>query len=500
MKPGRCGRRARVFERPRRGGGVAGSPAGAASVDLLGPLSGAPRRPGARSAHRHPARSCARASPSRSRRSRLSRLIVAYSRTRMRSPGRWTCSRRVPAAVAIPRWTVPRASSSRDAAGAFASPMSAAKRARAASARARRRLRAFGARSARSPRRLVVRGDEHACEHVLRAGHRTQPCAHQAAGRGFGERHALPPRHEHRDDGGLHVVAVDREHEPAEPLAQPRLLPREQGLGRARVLRLGGDAHLDALDAAREEGERRVAEAVELRDASAKRLREPGLALAPGAQHPALDYRAQPRAAAQVGANGALEHLAQLVGHSRHRVDHLLAHRTDEPRGGARHLLDDRSAGGDIRLAQVVLRHPAPAGAEARPDALPDLWVALELHSHDLGDRLAGDVVLGGAEPPADDHRVAAREREAQTRHDAFVVVADLGLEMRVDAGERELLAEPGRVRIDDLAEQQLGADRHHLAAHRGPIRGKGECPRRPALTASGGTRRRAQEPRQVVR
>ena len=348
----------------------------------------------------------------------------------------------------------------------------------------RRCLRPFGTWSACAPRRLVVGDDEHAGEHFLRSRHRAQTRAHQAAGRGLGERHALPPGREHRDDGRLHVVVIDREHEPAEPLAQPLLLLREQGLGRARVLRLGGDAHLDALHAAREEGERRVAEAIELRDATAKRLREPGLALAPGAQHPALDHRAQPRTAAQVGANGALEHLAQLVGHSRHRIDHLIAYRADEPRGGARHLADDRSAGGNLRLAQVVLRHPAPAGGEARPDAIPDLGVTLERHSHDLGDRLAGDVVLGGAEPPADDHRVAAREREAKARHDAFVVVADLGLEVRVDAGERELLAEPGRVRIDDLTEQQFGADRHHLAAHRGPVRGKGECPRRPALSA----------------
>ena len=276
---------------------------------------------------------------------------------------------------------------------------------------------------------------------------------------------------------------------------------REQGLGRLAAARLGGDAHLDALDAAREERERGIAESVELRDATGQGLREPGLALAPGAQHPALDHRTQARAAAKVGEDGAVEHLAQLVGHSRHRVDHPLADRADEARGGARHLRDERSAGGDIGLAQVVLGHPAPAGLEAGADALPDLGVAQELHPHDLGDRLAGDVVLGGAEPPADDHRVAAREREAEARHDAFVVVADLGLEVRVDAREREPLAEPGRVRIDDLTEQQLGADRHHLAAHHGPVRGKGECPRRPALSAREDAHRKGRtSPRQVVR
>ena len=91
---------------------------------------------------------------------------------------------------------------------------------------------------------------------------------------------------------------------------------------------------------------------------------------------------------------------------------------------------------------------------EAHADTLPDVGVTLEFHSHDLDDRLAGDVVLGGAEPPADDHCLTARERQADAGHDSFVVVADLGLEVRVDAGERELLSEPGRVRIDDLSEQ----------------------------------------------
>ena len=35
-----------------------------------------------------------------------------------------------------------------------------------------------------------------------------------------------------------------------------------------------------------------------------------------------------------------------------------------------------------------------------------------------------------------------------------------------VDAGEGELLADPRGVGVDDLAEQQLGADGHDLAAH----------------------------------
>ena len=253
-----------------------------------------------------------------------------------------------------------------------------------------------------------------------------------------------PPGPEQRDDGSFHVVVVDREDEVPEPFAQSGLLFREQGSRRLRVGRLGGNAHLDALDSARQERKGGVPEAVELRNAIRQGLRESGLALAPGAKHPTLDDRAQSGAPPEIREDAALEHLPELVGHSRHGVDHLRADRTDEPGGGSRHLRDERGPDRDIGLAQVVLRHPAPARLEARADAISDLVAAHERNAHDFGDRLAGDVVLGGSEAAADDHRVAAREREAQARHDALVVVADLGLEVRVDAGERELLAEPG--------------------------------------------------------
>jgi hypothetical protein len=46
------------------------------------------------------------------------------------------------------------------------------------------------------------------------------------------------------------------------------------------------------------------------------------------------------------------------------------------------------------------------------------------------------------------------------------VVVADLGLEQAVDAAGGQLLADPRGVRVDDLAEQQLGTDGQDVAAH----------------------------------
>ena len=109
-----------------------------------------------------------------------------------------------------------------------------------------------------------------------------------------------------------------------------------------------------------------------------------------------------------------------------------------------------------------------PRDLEHVADLGGDRLVPPHLHAHDAGDDVAGDVVLGRAEAAAADHGIAALQRLADAALDAAEVVADLDLEMRVDAGQRELLADPGRVAVDDDAEQKLGPDGNHLATHLG--------------------------------
>ena len=98
----------------------------------------------------------------------------------------------------------------------------------------------------------------------------------------------------------------------------------------------------------------------------------------------------------------------------------------------------------DISLPAVVLGHDAPA---ARPEQVDDpllhLGIAAKLDPHHTGDHLAGDVVLGRAEPAAADHRVAALKRLADAEFHAPGVVADLGLEVGIDADQRQPLADP---------------------------------------------------------
>ncbi len=89
-----------------------------------------------------------------------------------------------------------------------------------------------------------------------------------------------------------------------------------------------------------------------------------------------------------------------------------------------------------------------------------------EGHTRQLGDRVAGDVVLGRTEPAAHQHHVGARGGESERRDDPLLVVADGLVVHDVHADLGETLRHPLGVRVGDLPEQQLGADRDDLRSH----------------------------------
>ena len=148
------------------------------------------------------------------------------------------------------------------------------------------------------------------------------------------------------------------------------------------------------------------------------------------------------------------DHQLHLVRNARNRVHDLVADRAAQARRGADRVRDRLAALGHVGLAQVVLRHVAGAAREHRRDHLHEVVAPAQLDAHELRDRVAGEVVLGRAEPAAHDHRVGPLEQVAQRRDDPRLVVADRAVLVGVDPRRRELLADPRTVRIDDLAEQ----------------------------------------------
>ena len=250
---------------------------------------------------------------------------------------------------------------------------------------------------------------------------------------------------------------------------------------------LGREADLEALDARGQEGDgdRRGSpprRPVEDGDAAGEPLGQAGLALAPGPQRAAADHGGdRPARRWRSGRIASVDDLLHLVGHAGHGVDDLLdraavgtgpGDRADQARRGARlGVGDGRGAHGHLGLAQVVHRHargPAPPNMASMRAATSSSRSRSTPMTRAMASRVMSSWV--GPSPP---HTITASARSTRLvddRHHPVEVVADLGLAERVDAGQRQLLADPGGVGVDDLPEQQLGPDGDHLAAHRGTV------------------------------
>ncbi len=124
----------------------------------------------------------------------------------------------------------------------------------------------------------------------------------------------------------------------------------------------------------------------------------------------------------------------------------------------------------DVGLLEVVLRH-GPAG-EA-PELLAEHHLQLRTpHERDPGherDRLAREIVLRRAQTAGHEHDVGARGRERQGLRDAVDVVPHRLVMQDVDPDGGQLLGHPPGVRVRDLAEEQLRADRDDLCPHDDP-------------------------------
>ncbi len=171
----------------------------------------------------------------------------------------------------------------------------------------------------------------------------------------------------------------------------------------------------------------------------------------------------------EIGQHVLRDHVGHLVRNPGHRVHDLVAHLAAETRRGADRVRDRLTALRHVGLPQVVLREGSPAATEDLADVLDELFAPFEFDAHHLGDRLPGHVVGGGPETAADDHGVGPIQQLLDALHHACEVVAHLAVLARVDPHRGELLTDPGTVRVDDLAEQQLGADGEDVTPHGWP-------------------------------
>ena len=227
-----------------------------------------------------------------------------------------------------------------------------------------------------------------------------------------------------------------------------------------------GEPHLDALPSASQKRQRRVANLVELIDDWLQALVQPAFALAPGAQHSRSNLALLARASEQVGKYRALIHLVQLIRHTWHGIQHLVTNRTNEPWCSAPFLFNHLSTDWHHCLTQIVFAHLAVATGKHVGDAIGNDFVKHELDPHHFGNGLAGDVIVRRPKTPTDNYRVGIAQHRAQGRNNTGLVVTHFYLQARIHSCCCQLLTQPRRVGVDNLAKQQLGAYGNNITAH----------------------------------
>ena len=249
-------------------------------------------------------------------------------------------------------------------------------------------------------------GDHPAQEDLRAAGDRgdqvAQPAAGAALGDGQGE--AALPEHGHDHLGQADIPFGEDEilqalaHLFGQFVGQaPRLLvgvlgaPQEVQLDHAGRGQDGGDrVAVPAVDVG--------AASVGLRFADAGQLEGPGVYVIVGRRGDEL-------------LEGVLEHRQQLVGRPGQQQHLAAAGVAELPRGGPHPVGQHLGALDDERLAGIDLGHGHAAAAEALPQFGDDLLAEDQFFFQRRRHRLAGDVVLGGAQAAAEHDQLGALAR-----------------------------------------------------------------------------------------
>ncbi len=119
-----------------------------------------------------------------------------------------------------------------------------------------------------------------------------------------------------------------------------------------------------------------------------------------------------------------------------------------------------------VGLLRVVVRHLQPSLREALVHRGDDFVVALQLHAQGLGDRLAREIVLGGAKSAHEDGDVGAADCGARYGGEVLAVVAHDGLEGNADSQFIEAAGEEEGIGVLPRRGQHLRADGDNFRDH----------------------------------
>ena len=320
---------------------------------------------------------------------------------------------------------------------------------------------------------LLHRGgvaDNSADKHIARPWDVGEAPAHEPASDRLRNGQRQPALAAQIKDDGFHGVFVGSEHELVDLPANHCFPVIELGNAVVSSLTLRRQPDLQAVPTTRQKRERRCVQRFQLVDDGVETFVQTALTLAPSAQNPRGNHSAFAAALQQVRDDRPMDHVVHLMWDTRYRVDHLdhaiNRDRTDQAGRRATGLRNDRCADRHLCLLPVALGHHPSPRLEHRSDDLNERRIFNEFDAHHGGDRAARQIVMRRAKPAAHDDSVRVSEHPPELYFDPANIVADLDLYERVDPMKCQLAAHPGRVRIDDLAEQQLGSNSQHITTH----------------------------------
>src|SRR5256886_10629995 len=158
---------------------------------------------------------------------------------------------------------------------------------------------------------------------------------------------------------------------------------------------------------------------------------------------------------------------AHLPRHAREQHDHAAATALHpEPRCGAAGVREHGSALGDFRLRSVDRGHGSAHPLEARLDIREELLVEHQAPLHQVGAHSLGQVVPSWSEASRGDHEAGPVQRLHDRRADRVGPIGHRRAARHLGPRGGERPAQLGGVRVDGVAQQQLGADGEDFQLH----------------------------------
>jgi hypothetical protein len=138
-----------------------------------------------------------------------------------------------------------------------------------------------------------------------------------------------------------------------------------------------------------------------------------------------------------------------------------------EPRGGAARIREDPCPPRYHRLLPVDRWHAQPTRGKSFLNLRDERRVLVQGQAQRLGDRFAGQVVVGGAKATREDHQLGARQGAAQNFLQPLPVIPNHALRPQFDAERHQTIGQKQGIGVDPRRAKEFTADGNDFGGHK---------------------------------